>query len=362
MTLLPSETLLPGHPVTTQEYADMISAEWRKSVDGIFEMARYLTAAKESLPHGEFLRMFPDHDDPVERPVPFRSKAGVMIRQIGSSETLSNGHFSDHLPPAWRTLYELREATTDQLAGWIENGELSPETTQQQARKLMGRHKAQLDAAARQIDPPENIERHDGDGWTVYNGDFRDVLGRAEFADSIDAIMTDPPYPHEFLPLFSDLSRLGGQVLVEQGMVICLSGKMALDRVMERLGEYLSFGWMYATTLPGSNTRIGTRQVAQEWKPWLVYTRGAWPSGRIPWHGDLLTRQKAKSDYHWQQGIEDAIELIERLTVPDAVIVDPMMGVGTYGEAAIRTGRRFIGIEMDRERYQQSISRLEAIR
>lgn len=39
--------------------------------------------------------------------------------------------------------------------------------------------------------------------------------------------------------------------------------------------------------------------------------------------------------------------LVERLTDPDWLVLDPFAGSGTTGVACVRTGRRFIGIELD---------------
>ena len=45
---------------------------------------------------------------------------------------------------------------------------------------------------------------------------------------------------------------------------------------------------------------------------------------------------------------------------PDArVILDPYMGSGTTGIACIRTGRRFIGIEIDPKHFQTAKERIE---
>ena len=40
-------------------------------------------------------------------------------------------------------------------------------------------------------------------------------------------------------------------------------------------------------------------------------------------------------------------EIIETITQPGDLILDPFMGSGTTGVACVRTGRRFIGIEID---------------
>ena len=49
-------------------------------------------------------------------------------------------------------------------------------------------------------------------------------------------------------------------------------------------------------------------------------------------------------------------------TRPGQVICDPFMGSGTTGLAALRLGRRFCGIEMDRETFNTAEARLAAAR
>jgi site-specific DNA-methyltransferase (adenine-specific) len=65
---------------------------------------------------------------------------------------------------------------------------------------------------------------------------------------------------------------------------------------------------------------------------------------------------------HENHGAEKPVKLIEELIVPHApsAILDPFMGGGTTGVACIRTGRRFIGIEIDPGHYQIAKRRIEA--
>jgi DNA modification methylase len=49
-----------------------------------------------------------------------------------------------------------------------------------------------------------------------------------------------------------------------------------------------------------------------------------------------------------------------RIPAPGAVVLDPFMGSGTTGVACVRTGRRFIGIEIDLEHYATARRRIEA--
>lgn len=50
--------------------------------------------------------------------------------------------------------------------------------------------------------------------------------------------------------------------------------------------------------------------------------------------------------------------LADLLAICGDVILDPFMGSGTTGVAALRTGRRFVGIEMDAEHFQSAVARI----
>jgi site-specific DNA-methyltransferase (adenine-specific) len=52
--------------------------------------------------------------------------------------------------------------------------------------------------------------------------------------------------------------------------------------------------------------------------------------------------------------------LIELLTICGGLVLDPFMGSGTAGLAALRTGRRFIGIEMDGAHFETARTRIAA--
>lgn len=51
--------------------------------------------------------------------------------------------------------------------------------------------------------------------------------------------------------------------------------------------------------------------------------------------------------------------LIENSTEPGQTVLDPFMGVGGGGVASVRTGRRFIGIEIDEKYYDIAKERIE---
>ena len=51
--------------------------------------------------------------------------------------------------------------------------------------------------------------------------------------------------------------------------------------------------------------------------------------------------------------------LVRRASKPEWVVLDPFMGSGTTGVAAVRLGRRFIGVEIDPEYFEIAKRRIQ---
>lgn len=233
------------------------------------------------------------------------------------------------------------------------------EVSRSQLLSVARRRRRQIvDDDARAIVGPVLVADRRGADWTLLAGDMR--VRAEEIPDAtVHLIVTDPPYPAESLPLWSSLATVAKRVLVPQGILVALTGQILLMEVLERLAEHLAFGWQYCQPLPGANSRVLARHVAQEWKPWLAFSNGPWPQGLVDWHGDVLdSGPMSKELYRWQQSEAPAAELIARLCPSNGVVLDPFCGSGTYGVAAVVSGRRFIGIEADAARVDIACERL----
>lgn len=79
------------------------------------------------------------------------------------------------------------------------------------------------------------------------------------------------------------------------------------------------------------------------------------PKGRKRWNGGgdravwthCVEKQAQVIGHPTPKPIPLMLELVELFTDPEEIILDPFCGSGTTGVAAIRLGRRFIGIEKD---------------
>jgi DNA modification methylase len=59
-----------------------------------------------------------------------------------------------------------------------------------------------------------------------------------------------------------------------------------------------------------------------------------------------------------QKPIKLMEEIIDQFTKPGDTVLDPFMGSGTTGVACVRTGRNFIGIEIDPDFYKIASERI----
>lgn len=192
-------------------------------------------------------------------------------------------------------------------------------------------------------------------------GDFRDTLSDL-IPGSVDAVITDPPYPREFLPLWSDLAEHAGKWLKPGGILAAMSGQIHLHDVIGRLGEHLDYWWTLAYLTPGGQAvQVFPRRVNTFWKPVLIYRNGDGPQPE--WFGDVAKSDVNDNDkrlHHWGQSESGMADLVKRLTRPGELIVDPFMGGGTTGVVALELGRRFTGCEISAVDYQTAAGRLGA--
>jgi site-specific DNA-methyltransferase (adenine-specific) len=66
----------------------------------------------------------------------------------------------------------------------------------------------------------------------------------------------------------------------------------------------------------------------------------------------------SKMIHELEQSPIEAGHVISRLTVDGQTVFDPMMGSGTSGVAAVKLGRRFVGIEIDSKKFEVAKARI----
>ena len=144
------------------------------------------------------------------------------------------------------------------------------------------------------------------------------------------------------------------------GLLAAYSGQYHLDRVLTSLSERLEYMWLISVVGRGPKTLIHGRKTYARWKPILLFCRPPFEKESIEWFDDLFQGNGPEKKHHeWQQSEAEAIYYIEAFTKPGDVVVDPFLGSGTTGVAAVGLGRRFIGADSDAAAVREAVRRLK---
>lgn len=194
---------------------------------------------------------------------------------------------------------------------------------------------------------------------TLYLANCLDVFPLLE-VESIDAIVTDPPYAKQFDYVWDILADQTPRLLKSGGHLLTLCGHYQLPRVMEALSRNLNYHWLCILRNAGGITPIMHGYgVKVNFKPCLWYTKGKRAKHLIM--DDDLARggiKWSKELHKWNQPV--VFGPIVKLVSEGGIVLDPFMGSGTNGVACIQTGRKFIGVEISLDYFQTAVDRITA--
>jgi site-specific DNA-methyltransferase (adenine-specific)/modification methylase len=195
---------------------------------------------------------------------------------------------------------------------------------------------------------------------TLYLGDCMDILPTLA---KVDAVITDPPYGI-------------GEARANNKSRSCLAQSKdygisdwddrppsdELIELMRSKGEFQAFfGGNYFTLPPTSCWLVwdklnGNNDFAD---CELVWTN--WPRAvrRLQWRWHGMIRQGNEDRYHPTQKPLEVMKWVIELCPKADTILDPFMGSGTTGVAAIQLGRKFIGIEREPKYFDIAVKRLK---
>jgi site-specific DNA-methyltransferase (adenine-specific)/modification methylase len=197
---------------------------------------------------------------------------------------------------------------------------------------------------------------------TLYLGDCRDILPTLP---KVDAVITDPPY---------GIGEAAGKSSTRKGLGPTIDyGDDSWDdkpidddliRMVREAGKWaVIFGGNYYAMPPA--------------KCWLVWDKEngdndfadcelAWtnlPKAvrriRYLWNGMLRANGEARGDHPTQKPIGVMAWAINHVPAPNRLILDPFMGSGTTGVAAMNLQRAFIGIEREPKYFDIACRRIE---
>ncbi len=180
-------------------------------------------------------------------------------------------------------------------------------------------------------------------------GDFEEVF--ADLPDgSVDCIITDPPYPYEYIEVWSKLSRFAKRVLKPNGYCIAYSGQMYLPEVMQRMSEHLDYYWTFAVYHEGQTQIVNGINLMCRWKPVLIFQNGK-KKIENTFQDYFISEQREKNGHDWQQSKSGVAYLIEMFTKPMDIILEPFAGSGTTIIAAKEKKRKVLAAEINEQTY-----------
>ena len=197
---------------------------------------------------------------------------------------------------------------------------------------------------------------------------------------SVDSVVTDPPYGIGFKynshddtevgygewiwSVMSECERIakpGSAIFVWQAMLNAPKFSTWFPRPWRIFAACKNFVQMRPSAM-----QYAFDPVVVWWKdgakPWSAGTASrdyhvadTTPQGRKN-HGDIVVGHPCPRPLHQVRHI------VEQWCVPEGVILDPFLGSGTTGVAALQTGRSIIGIEKDASYFEIAKARIAAAR
>jgi len=269
------------------------------------------------------------------------SKIGVSPRTIRRDVQIAED-LADEVKEAIRNT-DLADNKTELLR----LARLDEEEQKEVAKRIAAGEAKSVSEAIQQIKKEQiyttylNTARKDSTKWRIYN----DSMETINLDEQFDFIITDPPYPKEYLPLYETLSIRANDWLKPTGLMIVMCGQSYLDEILALMTKPIAYYCMAAYLKPGHPPPLRTRQVNCSWKPNLIFGNRDY-KGKI--FGDVVSSDRSEKEFHeWQQSVSGMEAIIKQFCLPGQSILDPFCGTGTTGIAALKYNCTFVGIELD---------------
>jgi hypothetical protein len=109
-----------SHDDPAAYWAGRINRDLRSVSQAAIRTGQTLLKAKKKLAHGQWGALF------ANGLIPISERVAQMFMAIARHPILSNPNHGSHLPPAWRTVYELTRVDDETLTYALEDGRIHP--------------------------------------------------------------------------------------------------------------------------------------------------------------------------------------------------------------------------------------------
>ena len=191
-----------------------------------------------------------------------------------------------------------------------------------------------------------------GEEEGIYSGDARELAKKIP-DESVDLIMTDPPYQKSKLHLYQWLAEEAERVLKPGGFVLALCGGIGLDKIYGMFSRTsLEYYWQYNIQFMGKRSGIvwlrGNNHVpiVTRLRTVLAYSKGEGFSRCATI--ELIQGTKKDKRFHvWGQEERPIRYYIDCFSKPEDVVWDPFCGGGTTPAMCKIMHRKWLAFDND---------------
>ncbi len=247
----------------------------------------------------------------------------------------------------------------------VKLGKIEPIKQQEVIEKIIETGKS-FKEVKNDIYKKNELEKKDTSNIRLLPNDIKlyncDILDSEIPDDSIDIIITDPPYPRQFLDCWKKLAIFAYKKLKKDGIVIAISGQSYLPEVFKNMNiEGLNYYWTGAIYTPGTSPNLQNKRLNTNWKPFLFYVKGEYNKTfqKSDVYISNYSDTKNGQEFHkWGQSYPIFNQLVIDYSYSNDIICDPFLGGGTTGIACLNNKRKFIGIEIDTQVFDMAKKRI----
>ena len=272
---------------------------------------------------------------------PRKETQALTLQELGISKDDSS---------FWQRLASIPETEWSSLLGRVE-------AIRREGNRLIAREVRR--ATSQPDNSPILFHQEWGQGFP---GDFADAPIEKE---SVDLILTDPPYPKEYFALWASLARKASEILKPGGWLVTYSGHLSVEPAIIELTKYLRYHWMIGLKLVQENN-IPQFSIFSHWKPILVFYKE--PRNRAVGFSDFIQGGGAEKSegfnpneegFNWQQRLDEAEKLLEIFSKPGDTVFEPCAGFGTVVRACANKHRNVYWSEINPKRFDAIERRID---
>jgi hypothetical protein len=217
------------------------------------------------------------------------------------------------------------------------------------------------------------------EGVALYLGDCREVMASWPKCFRVNAVVTDPPYGVGFTgkvtkhtnnsgggAYLDTEENFRGVVLPAISLALDVADRGAIFTGTRRLNEYPAPKDIGGITCPNGGGRsswgFGCYHPIAYYgsSPYIAAGLGARPTATVMYHPGMHVTGENNNEHPCPKPIAFMEWAVTAATLPTQTILDPFMGSGTTGVAAVKLGRKFIGIEIEPKYFDIACKRIHA--